>query len=236
MAGYLSFWPEGPQFEWQDKSGSRVDEKTRLPFFVWVPSPKVTDTSNIPTIAIQTNKVRLVDAFRIMDASVVSARFKAIIEEFEPNVHQFFPVELRRKDGTPYEDSYFIFHPTRMAPCVLLSKSKISEIVRVKVGPRTGLPNYHVREDEYVISRPAFGERKVFGSLFLGGGGGDALFVSDAVMARMKAKKLTNLITYPVEERDEPWVFEKEAPELVEFLKDKPEIAAEYYEKYLTVL
>lgn len=168
-----------------------------------------------------------------MDLSVVSARFKAIIEEFEADVHQFFPVELRRKDGTPYEDSYFIFHPTRTVPCVLLSKSGISEIVRVAVGPRTGLPHHHVHADEYVISRPAFGERKVFGSLFLRG---NALFVSDAIMARMKAKKLTNLRLYTVEELDEPWVLEKEAPELVEFLKDKPEIAANYYEKYLKTL
>ncbi len=226
MTWYMGFW-DGPMFKWQDRSGYYADEETPLPFSLWFPGPKVTDTSNIPTVAVQTLPYteELPDVFPINSAGVVSARFKAIVETVEPDMHQFFPVELRRENGTAHVGEYFIFHPTRYAPCVLLSKSGIRSKVTVQYGRRTGLPNYHVHDGEYVISRPAYGDRKIFGSFFVEH---DALLVADEVVERIKAEQLTNFRLYPVRELDKPWVFENEAPELAAFLKERPDIAAEY--------
>lgn len=224
MTWYMGFW-HGPMFEWQDKSGYYGDEKTPLPFSLWAASPKVTNTENIPTAAIQLDEEQLPDVFPINSAGVVSARFKAIVEAVEPDVHQFFPIELRRKDSTLHEGDYFIFHPTRYAPCVLLSKSGIRSKVTVKYGSRAGMVNYHVHYDEYVISRPAYGDRKIFGSFSVEH---DALLVTNEVVERIQAEKLTNFRLYPVRELDEPWIFENEEPELAAFFKDRPDIAAEY--------
>ena len=225
MVWYLGVWAEGPIFEWQDKSGSYADPDTPLPFSRWLPGPKVEDTANIPTLAIHKQGGPLPDAFWIRDAGVVSERFKAIVDDIEPNTHQFFPVTLKRKDGTPCPGKYFIFHPTRYAPCVLLSKSGVRSKVIVKRGERKGLPNYHIHYDEYVISRPSYGDRKIFGSLFIMR---DGIFVVDEFMDRIEGDKLQYFMKYRVKELDEPWVFEEEAPDLAAFLKDRPDIAATY--------
>ena len=41
--------------------------------------------------------------------SLVSDRLKRLIEEFEPGVHQFKPVEIVHQDGSPYPDQYWSF-------------------------------------------------------------------------------------------------------------------------------
>jgi len=227
MAWFMSFWEGGPtpSFEWEDKSGLYGDKHTPLPFSKWTASPKVDDISNIPTVAIQTDEAPLTDVFWVGDAGVISRRFKQIIEDFEPGVHQFFPVTLKRMDGSQYDEEYFIFHPTSYAPCVLLSKCGIRSKVTVKHGPYIGLPHFHPHEDEYVISRPAYGDRKIFDSIFVMN---DGLLVADDLMARIKAEDIQFLRVYPVKEIDEPWLFEKEAPELAAFLKDHPDIKSRY--------
>ena len=226
MVWYLGIWEEGPIFKWEDKSGLYGHATTPLPFGLWTPSGKIDDTSNIPTVAVHTSgSGKVPDVKRIGDAGVISERLKNIIEDIEPGIHQFFPVTLKKKSGEAYPGHYYIFHPTQYAPCVLLSKSGIRSKVIVERGIRKGLPHYNVHADEYVISRSAYGDRKIFGSLFVMN---DGLFVSDEVMARIKTAKLKSVMAYPVTELDEPWNFEKEAPDLAAFLKDRPDIAATY--------
>jgi hypothetical protein len=216
-------------FRWLDKNGKILEGYyNKMGFWMWVPGPKVTDVSGIPTIAVRTTRAAPSDALWIPEgntAGVVSARFKVVIEEFEPGVHQFFPVTLTQKDGTIVADDYFIFHPTRYAPCVLLSKSRINSTIIVKYGPKTGMPSYQVDERECVISRPAYGDHKVFGSLFQPN---KTLLITDDVKARLEAERISGLHFIYVRELDEPWIFEKEAPLLAAFLKDHPEIAPEY--------
>ena len=38
---------------------------------------------------------------------VVSQRYKNLVESFEPGVHQFSPVEIFHRDGTPYGESFY---------------------------------------------------------------------------------------------------------------------------------
>lgn len=225
MAWLMLIWEEQPMFEWQDKSGAYADRETPMPFSMLTPSPKVFDTSNILTAAIQTGGGKPADVMRIHHCAVVSERFKRIVEEFEPGVHQFFPVTLNRKNGAPYDEAYFIFHPTQNAPCVLLSKCDLGETIIVKYGARKGMPIPHVHYDGYVISRPAYGDRKIFGSIFVKG---DCLLVTDDVMARIKEENISNLYTRPAKEIDESFIFEKEDPSGAEYLRKHPEFQDEF--------
>ncbi len=45
----------------------------------------------------------------IVGGATVSDSFKTIVEAIEPDVHQFEPVEILRKDGTPFEGQYWYF-------------------------------------------------------------------------------------------------------------------------------
>ncbi len=220
MAWFMKIDVGNALFEYEDKSGYAGDQKTPLPFHHWNPGPKITDTSNIPTSAIQTLPGEPHDAIEIASTGVISSRLKTILEGAEPGVHQFFPVTMKRMDGTPYPDPFYIFHPTRYAPCVLLSRSGARSRI-VSIHDTARLPKYFVRGDEIVISRPAYGERKIFGSLWLEP---QALLVTDEVMARLKSANIHYLWTYPVKELDEPWVFENEAPQdLLACLREHPD-------------
>lgn len=46
------------------------------------------------------------DYFKLHAANIISSRFKAIVEALEPDVHQFFPVAVTRKDGTKIADHW----------------------------------------------------------------------------------------------------------------------------------
>ncbi|MCP4079959.1 MAG: hypothetical protein GY743_06910, partial [Planctomycetaceae bacterium] len=51
----------------------------------------------------------LPDYFSIREDLGVSQAFKDILEEQEPGAHQFFPLDVRRKDGGPVEGQYYLF-------------------------------------------------------------------------------------------------------------------------------
>jgi hypothetical protein len=226
MAWFMNVWEEQPYFKWEEWKDGRPD---LLPFGGLTPGPKITDPSALPKTAVQKDTKKLCDVINVQDQGltliIVSARFKAIIEHFEPEKHQFFPVTLKRKSGAVYDDKYFIFHPTSNAPCVLVSKCDIQTTIVVKYGPRTGMPSKHIHYDGYVISRPAYGTRKVFGSPYVGN---DSLLVTDDVMDRMKAERITNLYARPAKELDEPFVFENEDPELAAWLASHPTLRTEW--------
>lgn len=216
-------------FKWLDKNGKVLPGYyAGMGFWMWAASPKVTDISGIPTVAVRTSRAAPSDALWIPKgntAGVVSARLKSLIEEFEPDGHQFFPVTLIQKDGSVVADDYFIFHPSRYAPCDLLSKSKIRSSFRVEHGPKTGMPCYYIDEREFVISRPAYGDHKVFGSMFLDG---ENLLITDEVKARLETEHISGLCFHYVREMDEPWIFEKEAPLLAAYLEEHPEFRVDY--------
>lgn len=45
---------------------------------------------------------------------LVSEKFKSVVEKFEPNVHQFFPIELVWKDGSHAADRFWFVPCTRL--------------------------------------------------------------------------------------------------------------------------
>lgn len=60
-------------------------------------------------VEIGKKKKKLLDYFSIRGDLGVSQAFKDLLEEMEPGVHQFFPLEVRRKDGEPVEGQYYLF-------------------------------------------------------------------------------------------------------------------------------
>jgi hypothetical protein len=52
--------------------------------------------------------------------------------------------------------------------------------------------------------------------------------VTDDVMDRMKAERITNLYARPAKELDEPFVFENEDPELAAWLASHPTLRTEW--------
>lgn len=224
MAWFITIAEESaPMCRWMDKPGKYVGHLAppearvqSLPFYKWAGSPKVTDMTNIPNIAIQKDQRQPTDAFWIGSAGVVSKRFKDVIEDCEPGVHQFFPIVLQQKNGVPYEQEFFIFHPTGRVPCTLLSKMEGVERLKNIAGE----PYYWFQDSVFVISRPAYGDRKIFSTLFLKS---EALLVTDDAMERIKRARIKYLRVHPVKELDEPWIFEQEAPELAAFLKEHPD-------------
>lgn len=52
---------------------------------------------------------KLFDFDAVFGGEVVSERLKNAIEDIEPGVHQFVPVEIFHKDGRPYEKPFWFF-------------------------------------------------------------------------------------------------------------------------------
>ena len=214
----------GPWFEFEDATG-RSSGEGYLPFYHWVGSEKVTDLSNIPTSARQTRKGKLTDAFWVANAGLVSPRFKDLIEEIEPDTHQFFPVALKDIDGTPYPDQYFIWHVTQQVACVMFKESDNWPIGSVKYGPTVGQPIYSCHDTGLVISKSAFSHRKIFTTGAVCGG---ELIIPDDMVRKIKKQGIKFLRMHPVVEVDRPWLPEENCPELLAYNEEHPDQAVSF--------
>ncbi|WP_068319009.1 imm11 family protein [Polycladidibacter hongkongensis] len=81
------------------------------------------DPENVPRTARRTKKKRIPDVFQTAGRCVASQRFKDLLEEFEPGVHQFFPLTLIDHDGSKVQPDYYIFNCTVAVDSILLKES-----------------------------------------------------------------------------------------------------------------
>jgi hypothetical protein len=88
---------EGRRIESHMKSAGRPIDPTHLPTKIKVEGPK----RNLP------------DVYEA-GAKVVDEKFRAVVEELEPGVHQFFPVELLWSDGSSAGQRYWFFVCNRL--------------------------------------------------------------------------------------------------------------------------
>ncbi len=199
-----------PEFEFENYEGF-------MPFFKFARNPKFADEKYIPRSAIQLDKRKTYnDIMQVSGAYVLSDRFRAIIEDAEPGVHDFFPIEVKRKDGSPLEESYFLVGIKQFFPCVLPHLSRCSKVNRTG----DGRPTQTCSERYLVLSRPAIGKMQVFISGVIGGG---KLIVSQAVGRRLIEEKIKRLDLYPVTLSDEVWDFDIHAPEFAEWYRSNPD-------------
>src|SRR5690606_7552436 len=77
---------------------------------------------NVPKAAryrAQFPKPPAVDIFFVDSAVAVTRRFKALVEEFEPGLHLFVPIELQFHDGTAMPGEFYFFNSNVDIDCVL---------------------------------------------------------------------------------------------------------------------
>lgn len=73
-------------------------------------------------VEIGTRRKSLPDFFPITDEIGVSQAFRDVVEELEPGVHQFFPVDVRQRNGKEVEGKYYLF-----VCCQLIDTAVVAE-------------------------------------------------------------------------------------------------------------
>jgi hypothetical protein len=173
--------------------------------------------AKFPSSATQQDKKKLVDFMVMPGSNVCNQRFKDLIERFEPGVHLFHPVTLKQKDGTPYEEPYYIFSAQQAADFILTKMSGMewwygpTEIKKegdIPYPPRLNQNDFFMRQDYrkhkiYISSRPIKGWHIYTGKR---AGFNNGVFFSDAFYAAVKAEKIQFLkVQSYCDEVDVPW-------------------------------
>ena len=172
-----------------------------------------------PFVATQIKHKNFCDAFNIIGYRCFSDKVRQIIEEFEPGLHQFFPVELQAKDRTPYTDKYFIFNACTTIDAVLDSAHLI--------GPNE--PRWHTKSDGSprfwmgpflrAFSSREIGDRHIWTGGFMGA---RSLYVSNALKRRLDKEKVRYLTFRELEERDVDWRPEEQMRLVMRWLEADP--------------
>lgn len=121
---------------------------------------------------------------------------RALIEEFEPGVHHFFPVEIARKrskkpirrlDGRVLDTPYYLFFPQKWLDAVWVERSDVM-MSPTYLGPQLVLPRFG--SDNIVLRREVVAGHHVWRGRFhmLG-----RTFFSDALVNAVQARKLRGL-------------------------------------------
>lgn len=79
----------------------------------------------------------------------VDETFHAIVERFEPGIHQFFPMEVRLADGSPSGIPYYIFNVCQRIASVDVLRSQVHSL------PGSDRVSFILRDDRLVVRRDA---------------------------------------------------------------------------------
>ncbi len=131
----------------------------------------------------------LPDLFDIEGGWCVSQTFKDILENLEPNVHQFFPLEVTRRDGGPGEGSYYL-----LVVCHLLDTALVPEqssVIKKVASEEFNI--YHYTHDgsglpRYTLNKRVIGNRHAWIDKRMSGA-----FFSDSFMQRIAQAGLTGI-------------------------------------------
>lgn len=142
------------------------------------------------------------DVFPLPGVNGVNGRFRDLVEEFEPGLHEFFPLSLVWEDGSPIEGDWFIFNCTVSVDTLFPEKS--GAVWRDNVN---GMPHISLRPNhDWVLSRPAIGGRHLWCSKRIRLGNG--FYCSDVFYEELKRRKIKFIAAKHCEEIDELWVAE----------------------------
>jgi hypothetical protein len=146
------------------------------------------------------------DVLLVSSAVVVNDRFKNLVEEFEPDIHLFAPIELQYNDGRPIDGNFYFFNCNFDIDCILTANDPawfrnvnnkiISNIKHIRSGTSIDVN----------LSKPA-----IYGRHLWTGGplGWNQLFVSDIFYKAMRDSDITEFETRKhCEEIDQPWLAE----------------------------
>jgi hypothetical protein len=142
------------------------------------------------------------DVFRTPGLNAVTDRFRTLVEQFEPGMHQFFPLGVQDCVGAPLAEDLYIFNCAVGVDAIIYRHSKPNWF-KDDINPpmlRAGLG------ETFELSRPAIGDHHIWCGKTVAR---NKLFVSDAFYAAVPNG--TFEATYR-EELDEPWTEEEIAP------------------------
>ncbi|WP_305987098.1 imm11 family protein [Roseibium sp. MMSF_3544] len=203
----MAFDAREPSFEFEDEP-----EKMRL-FGLSLGIP--VGTERLPTKAREiTEKKVYPDIMTMPGLNAVSAKFKQIVEEFEPELHQFFPLRLTRKDGSLVEDEYFIFNCTVSFDSLLFQHSEVDWIYSESKNkcPWLEIKDFRVN----ALSKPAIQGRHIWSNFRLRCPG---IYISDAFHRQLKDEKIRYCESFFCEELDIPWVASENVQPILDWEK-----------------
>ena len=209
----IGFSDRMPAFEWDE-------EPEPMASFGFSFGRRIDDLSIFPKSATQKDTKKICDVFSMPALNCVNARFRDLVEEFEPGVHQFIPISLKRKDGTPIEGEYFIFNCCQLLGAVLVNETKCGEWRKVVAGPNEGQPYYDIPPHDLVLSRPAIGGKHIWVSAVANPGNP---FFSDELVERMEQEKIRYVtINSKNEEIEKPWIPEDNIAPRIAWERQQP--------------
>ncbi|GAA0784631.1 imm11 family protein [Roseibium denhamense] len=193
-----------PWFRWDNEDDYRQYGSKAIGFSLgfWV------DPRAFPETAQQARKKLVHDVFPMPRCNGVSQRFKDLVEEFEPGVHQFVPIKLRNKAGEAYEGNYYVFNCMVAFDALLVNEmDRDWEYHNATDGPNLALFRTSLR-DRIVVSSPRIAGKHLWTPLYLGP---DymGVFCSDAFQKELVARKIRYLDAKHCEELDIPWLPEE---------------------------
>ena len=193
----LAYSNREPQFEFLD------NPKEKLGFGLSLGLP--VGTRRLPTQAKEkSRKKKYPDVFSMPGLNAVSARFRDLVEEFEPDVHQFFPLKLYRKNGNLVEEEYFIFNCAVSFDCVFTAKT---DVQWQKLDSPNDYPSLFIKNSrDQVLSRQEIAGRHLWCGLRQKCVG---VYVSDAFFTRLKKEKFSFFRSKECPEIDAPWMAEE---------------------------
>ena len=160
------------------------------------------DPADVKTEFWLTSKHKaLADVLPVVSRWGCSAEFREVVEAFEPGLHQFFPITIRRPNGSPIErldgrevgpGQYFILNALAHIDALLAGEC---------IGPR-GERRQSVGEvqrytDDLCVSREAIAGRHLWLQQRFAAA---HLFVSDPLLAALRERKLTGFHVQKVRE------------------------------------
>ncbi|MFQ6547712.1 imm11 family protein [Aestuariibius sp. 2305UL40-4] len=179
-----------------------------------------------PPVAHEIESAPLSDVFPMSGVFAVSQRFRSIIEEFEPNVHQFFPVTLRRykprnKDAEP-DELYFILNVCQRFDAVFSGPEKRRPITETERGDEAGKPVISIKGRTRTFSKQKIAGRHLWqGNVF----GRRENYISDALADRLKKEKIKFIeIGEKYEEIDAPWDPQENIGPVLEWMAKNPDL------------
>lgn len=147
----------------------------------------------------------LLDVFRIPGLNAVNERFKKLVEQFEPGMHQFFPFSLEDCDGKPIDEKLYIFNCAVGVDAIIFRNHQPSWEIYELSPPML----YAGMLEKFELSRPAIGKHHIWCGKTVAR---RSLFVSDTFYAAVKSNRIKAFDARHREELDEPWTEAEIAP------------------------
>ncbi len=174
----------------------------------------------VPTSATQTDGNKLVDVFPMPGFACVSERFRAIVESFEPGIHEFHPIQLKSKKGVPHGDPFFLINVRQRFDSIVVKGNNV-EWATMMGGDLVGMPFVTRPNAPRFVSRTTITGRHLWLNLWIYAGG---IMVSDElraafVDAKIKRLDLKEPWAHYFEEVDGSFDYREQTPEMIDWME-----------------